>query len=269
MVILHIFQKIMTTKHKSNANYWNCADCRYLDKTVLRSVFLIILGAMLGGSQLLANDRNATDGCLAQNQSNKDAEFVMQKLHDNLKSMTNYCIDICIESEYGSSSSNLPYIAELCGELTISNQKFRLINEDLEIYCDSKSIYTYDKNRKEVNIEKFNAKDINNIFMNPSALLNFNAELFDIKSYSKNGASRFIELSAKPSARLPISQLTLEFKGTNWWPSSISSSDSKINNQIQNICIEITEPKAISVIEDQAFVFDTKKNPKVNVIDFR
>ncbi len=153
------------------------------------------------------------------------------------------------------------------GSLTLKGQKYHVVLGAQEIFCDNNTVWTYNKEAKEVQVSKYNPAEQT---MSPAKL--FTPSFFDKEySYSYKGERKeqgkncdIIELTPHDKSKqlskieLMIDKSSSMICGGNYWEKSGNKYVVSITNVVQN-----------ADVPDSHFVWDTKGHPGVEVVDLR
>lgn len=155
---------------------------------------------------------------------------------------------------------------DIDGMVVVSGEKYFIDANDYEIYFDGKQRYTYNCDAEEVVIEKADQNNVD-FLANPSRFFRFYDSDFNhsfkervqrsgratdvVELRPKSGSGRIITLYVDASSKLPVSIIYRDGTGS----------------QNTEIMIDRFIPKV--QVEASKFTFDIKKNPDVEVIDFR
>jgi outer membrane lipoprotein-sorting protein len=142
---------------------------------------------------------------------------------------------------------------------------FVSIGNGQEIYCDSKTIYTFTKSANEVTVNDFDPNE--NTFTPTKLFSNFYDKEFKSKfvGEKKTGATtvNIIELTPTKSKQFVKVEVTID-KAKN---TIISGKIFEKNGNIMSYTM--SNLQANPVLADNLFVFDQKKHPGIEVIDLR
>ena len=142
---------------------------------------------------------------------------------------------------------------------------FVSIGNGQEIYCDSKTIYTFTKSANEVTVNDFDPNE--NTFTPTKLFSNFYDKEFKSKfvGEKKTGATtvNIIELTPTKSKQFVKVEVTID-KAKNM---IISGKIFEKNGNIMSYTM--SNLQANPVLADNLFVFDQKKHPGIEVIDLR
>lgn len=152
------------------------------------------------------------------------------------------------------------------GAIAMKGQKYRVTISNQEIICDAKTVWTYNKDAKEVQVTNYNPAEQS---MSPAKLFtNFYDKEY---KYSYKGDTKeqgkscdLIELIPNDKTKqlsrieLMVDKSTSTILGGNYWE--------KNGNQYK-IAISNYAPNAN--IPDTYFAWDAKTNPGVEVVDLR
>jgi outer membrane lipoprotein carrier protein len=151
------------------------------------------------------------------------------------------------------------------GSIFMKGSKYFVSMAGQEIYCDAKTIYTYQKSANEVTINDF---DPNENTLTPSKLLtNFYEKEFTSKyvSEKKEGNATIITILLTPTKPKQFTKVELKIdKDKNF---IIGGNVYEKNGNIMSY--SVSGIAANAVIADTLFIWDTKKHPKVEVVDLR
>lgn len=153
------------------------------------------------------------------------------------------------------------------GSIELKGQKYHVVLGNQEILCDNKTVWTYNKEAKEVQVATYNPGEQS---MSPAKL--FQPSFFDkeytyaYKGERKEGGKTcdVIELTprdkSKPIARIEmlIDKATSMIAGGNYWEKNGNKYAITISNIVQN-----------AEIPDGMFSWNPKEHPGVEVVDLR
>lgn len=151
------------------------------------------------------------------------------------------------------------------GTLFIKGNNFKLDIAGQIIYCDNKTIWTYNKDANEVQVNNYNPKETS-------------IRLDDIFTmYGKGFIYKMVEEKKDGNRELAIIELTPKDKKKNFF--KIKLTIDKTNQSIIRSVVydksgtthdyTITNQYPNLKLEDHFFTFDAKKFPKVEIIDLR
>jgi len=152
------------------------------------------------------------------------------------------------------------------GAVSMKGTKYFVsIGNGQEIYCDSKTIYTYTKSANEVTVNDFDPNE--NTFTPTKLFSNFYDKEFKSKfiGEKKIGAApvNIIELTpTKPKQFVRVEVTIDKIKNT-----IISGKIFEKNGNIMSYTMSNLQSNP--VLADNLFVFDKKKHPGIEVIDLR
>lgn len=151
------------------------------------------------------------------------------------------------------------------GTFFLKGPKYRISLDDQEIFCDNKTVWTYQKSANEVQVNNFNP---NEQTISPAKLFtNF---------YDKEYRSRFVgnkKVSGKDcdvieliplnsSKQFSKVELAVDKSSTIVGGNIFEKNGNQYNYEVSNFTVNANIP-------DQMFSFDTKKYPGVEVVDLR
>jgi outer membrane lipoprotein carrier protein len=152
------------------------------------------------------------------------------------------------------------------GTVSMKGTKYYVnIGVGQEIFCDSKTIYTYNKSANEVSINDFDPNE--NTFTPTKLFSNFYDKEFKSKfiGEKKIGATvvNVIELTpTKPKQFTKVEVMIDKAKNTIVSGKIFEKNGNVMSYSMSNMVVN-------AAIADNAFVFDTKKHPGIEVIDLR
>lgn len=152
------------------------------------------------------------------------------------------------------------------GVIYMKGSKYRVSISGQEIYSDGTNIWTYDKSASEVQLTKFDPTS--NTITPEKMFTNFYDKDF---LYKMNGETKKGKKTIQQIELTPIDKTKTFFK-------VLVDIDKSTNNIVSTKVFEkngnryiytITSMKTDTAMPDSLFVFDTKKYPKVEVVDLR
>lgn len=152
------------------------------------------------------------------------------------------------------------------GDLTVKNNKFRLIVGGQEVLTDGKTMSTYMKESNEVNVQDYDAAGAGEL--NPTQIYSL---------YKKGYNYRFVKEQKQGGRTLDVVELTsAQAKNTiSRVQISVDRADSSIRNWVitdksgKKTSYTITKFTPNVNVPDSYFVFDKSKHPGVEVVDLR
>jgi outer membrane lipoprotein carrier protein len=152
------------------------------------------------------------------------------------------------------------------GAIAMKGQKYRVTISSQEIICDAKTVWSYNKDAKEVQVTNYNPQEQS---MSPAKLFtNFYDKEY---KYSYKGDTKeqgkscdLIELIPNDKTKqlskieLMVEKSSSTILGGNYWE--------KNGNQYK---IAISNYKTNTDIPDSYFAWDAKQNPGVEIVDLR
>lgn len=151
------------------------------------------------------------------------------------------------------------------GNLLVMGEKFRLIMAGQEIFCDGKTVWTYIEEINEVNIDHYNANEME---MSPN-------KIYD--AYKKGYKYQFVEEKSQNGNTFQIVDLIPEDTGSPFFRIRLQISKKDLNlssweifdkngNRYYYLVKGFSE---VANARSGDFEFDVKKYPGVEVIDLR
>ncbi len=153
------------------------------------------------------------------------------------------------------------------GSIALKGQKYHVLLGNQEIMCDNNTVWTYNKETKEVQVAKYNPADQ---AMSPAKL--FTPSFFDKEyTYSYKGERKeqgkncsIIELTPRDKSKqiakieLIIDKAANMIAGGNYWEKNGNKYAITISSVVQN-----------ADIPDNQFAWNPKEHPGVEVVDLR
>jgi outer membrane lipoprotein-sorting protein len=152
------------------------------------------------------------------------------------------------------------------GSATIKGQKYHVSLSGQEIICDTKTIWTYNKETKEVQVSNFNPNEQS---MSPAKLLtNFYDKEYKYSYIGEKKAKgkNFDEIELSPidkakqvaKIELMIDKATSLISGGDIWQKNGNKSTYSVTNYVLN-----------KDVPDSYFTWDSNAHPGVEVVDLR
>jgi outer membrane lipoprotein carrier protein len=151
------------------------------------------------------------------------------------------------------------------GNLLVMGDKFRLIMAGQEIFCDGKTVWTYIEEINEVNIDHY---DANEMEMSPSKIYN---------AYKKGYKFLFIDEKTQSGQIFQTIDLVPEDTGSPFFKVRLSIGKKDFNLHFWEIFdkngnryqYQVKSFQESASVNNTDFEFDVKKYPGVEVIDLR
>jgi len=153
------------------------------------------------------------------------------------------------------------------GSISLKGEKYHVALGNQEIICDTKTIWTYNKDTKEVQVSNYNPAEQS---MSPAKLLTNSYE--KEYSYSYKGEKKekgktltMVELTPKDKANAKVTKIEL---GVDKASSIVASGNiwEKNGNKIQ---YSISNLNTKANVPDTYFSWNAKEHPGVEVVDLR
>jgi outer membrane lipoprotein-sorting protein len=193
-------------------------------------------------------------------QSDTKAKSILDKTSEKTKSYSS----ITATFEFTMQNDNAGLKETTNGTLILQKEMYKLSFNGVEIYCDGKTQWTFMKDAQEVNITNAGTDDES---INP-------ATIFTI--YEKGYKNTYLgEFTAGQKKTFKIELIPIEPKEFSRLIIEIDQStyqilDAKMFGKDENIyLIKVNSMSTNNTYDASAFIFDTKKNPGVEVIDMR
>lgn len=193
-------------------------------------------------------------------QKDKRAQDILDAMSKKYKSLKSYQAAFTYASVGGGAKESYK------GDLTVKNEKFRLVLGGQEVFTDGKTMSTYIKESNEVNVQDYDKNETSEL--NPTQIYTIYKRGFDykyLKEQKQNGRTlEVIELTPNrqksPIATVQISVDKADKSVRNWLI---------INKDGKRTTYTITKFTPNANIPDSYFVFDKSKYPGVEVVDLR
>ena len=152
------------------------------------------------------------------------------------------------------------------GDLTVKNDKFRLLVGGQEVYTDGKTMSTYLKESNEVNVQDYDASSSGEL--NPTQIYSL---------YKKGYNYRFLKEQKQGGRTLEVIELvpTQPKSAITNVQISVDKADKSIRSWVitnkggKKTAYTITKFTPNVNVPDSYFVFDKSKHPGVEVVDLR
>ena len=207
-------------------------------------------------SLVIANPFNS----VSETQDNKSNE-ILNKLSKTYKTYKSVKASFTVTIYNKKSNTKV----RQTGQLYQKGKKFRVNMSGQEIYCDGKTIWTYIEGANEVQVSKFDAKEMD---INPS-------EIFTI--YEKGFEHKYGGQKVVGTKTLDIVELIPTDKSKGYF--KVKLGIDKLANKVKEMVVysknglettyAINELDANVPINESYFKFNTKDKPGVIVIDLR
>ncbi len=152
------------------------------------------------------------------------------------------------------------------GDLTVKNEKFRLVLGGQEVFTDGKTMSTYIKESNEVNVQDYDRNETSEL--NPTQIYTIYKRGFDYRflKEQKQGGRTLEVIELKPNReKSPIASIHI----------SVDKADKSVRNWLiinkdgKRTTYTITKFTPNVNVPDSYFVFDKGKYPGVEVVDLR
>ncbi len=193
-------------------------------------------------------------------QKDKRAQGILDAMSKRYKSLKSY------QASFTFASLDAGAKESYKGDLTVKNEKFRLLLGGQEVFTDGKTMSTYIKESNEVNVQDYDASANNEL--NPTQIYTIYKRGFDyhfLKEQKQGGrALEVIELiSNRPKSAIKTVQI------------SVDKTDKSIRNWLivnkdgKQTSYTITKFTPNVNVPDSFFLFDKSKYSGVEVVDLR
>ncbi len=195
-------------------------------------------------------------------QKDEDARKILDKVAGTYNSYGAFSIDFTITME--NKQEDIKETSE--GNADIKDGKYKVCVMGTESYFDGAIRYTYIKDAEEVNITEVDEDD--DSMMNPAKIFELYKTGFNynINKKYKEGINNFIDIQLTPICKdVDYTAIIVKVdKATN----NIVSFTT-LGKEGNDVTIKLMKLFKERSFEDKHFVFDTKANPNVEVIDMR
>jgi outer membrane lipoprotein-sorting protein len=193
-------------------------------------------------------------------QKDKRAQGILDAMSKNYKSLKSY------QATFTYTSAGAGAKESYKGDLTVKNEKFRLVLGGQEVFTDGKTMSTYIKESNEVNVQDYDATA--NGELNPTQIYTIYKRGFNyrfLKEQKQGGRTlEVIELTPnRPKSAIATVQISVDKADKsvrNWL---ITNKDGK------KTTYAITKFTPNVNVPDSYFIFDKSKYPDVEVVDLR
>ncbi|GAB3505145.1 hypothetical protein GCM10027341_36300 [Spirosoma knui] len=193
-------------------------------------------------------------------QKDKRAQTILDAMSKKYKALKSYQASFTYASVGGGAKDSYK------GDLTVKDNKFRLLLGGQEVFTDGKTMSTYIKESNEVNVQDYDANA--NGELNPTQIYTIYKRGFDyrfLKEQKQGGRTlEVIELTPNrpksPIATVQISVDKADKSVRNW---------QIVNKDGKRTSYTITKFTPNVTVPDTYFVFDKSKYPGVEVVDLR
>lgn len=193
-------------------------------------------------------------------QKEKKAQEILDAMSKKYKSLKSYQANFTYNSVGAGAKESYK------GDLTVKNEKFRLLLGGQEVFTDGKTMSTYIKESNEVNVQDYEGGGIGEL--NPTQIYTIYKRGFNYRflKEQKQGdrTVEVIELTPNrpksPIATVQISVDKLDKSVRNWL--IINKDGKRTSYTITKFTPNVSAP-------DSLFVFDKAKYPGVEVVDLR
>lgn len=223
----------------------------------MKKVFTVIVTLATTASFLFAQTSVKELGT-----SDPDAKKILDQVAAKFKSYSSVkaAFSLKIENSAGKVQGTKKGVAYMKGN------QYKVELTDQEIYCDGKSVWTYDKNSNEVQVSKFDPSGSS--FTPQKIFTNFYDKdfLYKLNDDKKIGGKTLQEIELTPTDKSKAFFKILAYvdKATK----NISSTRLFEKNGNRYV-YDVTSFTPNAKIDNSLFVFDTKNHPGVEVIDLQ
>ena len=193
-------------------------------------------------------------------QKEKRAQAILDAMSKNYKSLKSY------QAAFTYASVGAGAKESYKGDLTVQNEKFRLVLGGQEVFTDGKTMSTYIKESNEVNVQDYDRNETSEL--NPTQIYTIYKRGFDYRflKEQKQGGRTLEVIELKPNRqKSPIATIQI----------SVDKADRSVRNWLiinkdgKRTTYTITKFTPNVKVPDSYFVFDKGKYPGVEVVDLR
>ena len=193
-------------------------------------------------------------------QKDKRAQQILDAMSKKYQSLKSY------QAAFTYASAGAGTKESYKGDLTVKNEKFRLVLGGQEVFTDGKTMSTYIKESNEVNVQDYEGGNTSEL--NPTQIYSIYKRGFDyrfLKEQKQSGRTvEVIELTPNrpksPISTVQISVDKVDKSVRNWL--IINKDGKRTSYTITKFTPNINAPDAL-------FVFDKSKYPGVEIVDLR
>ncbi len=193
-------------------------------------------------------------------QKEKRAQTILDAMSRKYKTLKSY------QAAFTFASAGAGAKESYKGDLTVKNEKFRLLLGGQDVFTDGKTMSTYIKESNEVNVQDYDASANNEL--NPTQIYTIYKRGFDyrfLKEQKQGGRTlEVIELTSdRPKSAIKTVQISVDKvdKSVRNWL-IINKDGKRTSYTITKFTPNVNAP-------DSFFVFDKSKYPGVEVVDLR
>ncbi|MFD2571465.1 outer membrane lipoprotein carrier protein LolA [Spirosoma soli] len=193
-------------------------------------------------------------------QKDKRAQSILDAMSKKYKALKSYQAAFTFASAGGGAKESYK------GDLTVKNEKFRLLLGGQEVFTDGQTMSTYIKESNEVNVQDYDASA--NGELNPTQIYTIYKKGFDYRflKEEKQGGRTLEVIELTPNRqKSPIQTVQI----------SVDKADKSVRNWLivnkdgKRTSYTITKFTPNVNLPDSFFVFDKSKHPGVEVVDLR
>ena len=213
----------------------------------MKKTFLFI--ALISIASFAFGQREVKNGVVID----KQAETIISNVGSKLKTESPISLNFSLNKKGNKSSDK--------GTLTLNGNKYIASFSDNKVYCDGKTVWVYQKETNEVNVN--NVVETENEVLNISKFISEANTKFRPKLIREENGNYIIDLT--PKLKSEFSKVRLKI---NKQTKRISSME--VNYKEGNVyTYSISNYKTKIKIQDNSFTFSKKDYPKVNIVDLR
>jgi len=207
---------------------------------------LVALTCSLAGFAQLTHIANGT--------VDKQAESLLKKAAAKMSGTVSFTVTVQMLDANKKETMNQK------AEILYNKTRYRVKAGDIEVYCDGQAVWQYNKNAKEVVVNRMSDSD--NDLTNPANILSSYSKNFRAKYIREEDGVAVIDLQPKKSASYHKIRLFIVAKtGLLKCMEQHNYDSSRCNYSISGF--------KNAVAKDADFIFDAKAHPGVQVVDMR
>jgi outer membrane lipoprotein-sorting protein len=194
-------------------------------------------------------------------QSDQKSKLVLDKVSEKTKGYSSITATFDFTMQNHEAGLN----ETTSGNLILQKDKYKLTFNGIDIFCDGKTQWTYMRDAQEVNVN--NAGSGEDETINPATIFTIyekgfkNTYLGDFT----NGAKKTCRIELIPLELKDFTRLIIEIDLANYQIMNARMFGKDDNEYI----IKVKTMTTTSTYDASTFIFDAKKNPKVQVVDMR
>ena len=189
-----------------------------------------------------------------------EAEAVLATVQKNMSSYANVKMLFSLQSQ-----KNSKILQDIKGSLLVKQQKYILELENLKVFCNGETVWTYLVDAKEVNVADYDSLDEDQL--NPLHLVNTYKQNYTAKfireEQQRGVMMQIIDLSPKKASAVAKVRLMINKDKKQIYRLIVSEKDGTSHTYfVESFLVN-------QRVDDTKFTFNAKLYPDVDVIDLR